>query len=145
MLRNAEKIPNFEGSESRMIPGVIVQREQKEEEEQTDSYMGLRLDGGDVEGVERGGGAAGGEEEERRRRRRRQQPLHPRVHRSEFFFSLFFSFRALSFSFSSRVFSSPFLYVNQRTAILQLPRVHGLARRPIRNGEIVSMFARGLD
>lgn len=99
MLRNAEKIPNFEGSESRMIPGVIVQREQKEEEEQTDSYMGLRLDGGDVEGVERGGGAAGGEEEERRRRRRRQQPLHPRVHRSEFFFFPFFFFSGSFFFF----------------------------------------------
>lgn len=115
MLRNAEKIPNFEGSESRMIPGVIVQREQKEEEEQTDSYMDLRLDGGDVEGVERGGGAAGGEEEERRRRRRRQQPLHPRVHRSEFFFPFFFLFGLFLFLFPLEFFPRLFyMWINGR-------------------------------
>ena len=43
--------------------------------------MGLRLDGGDVEGVKRGGGRADGGEEDGGRRCRGQQALRPTVHR----------------------------------------------------------------
>jgi hypothetical protein len=58
--------------------------------------MGLRLDGGDVEGVERGGGRADGGEEDGGRRCRGQQALRPTVHRFRpRFFSLFPNFSLL--------------------------------------------------
>jgi hypothetical protein len=43
--------------------------------------MGLGLDGGGMEGVERGGGRAGGGQEDDGRCRRGQQALRPTVHR----------------------------------------------------------------
>jgi len=43
--------------------------------------MGLGLDGGGVEGVERGGGRAGSSQEDAGRCRRGQQALRPTVHR----------------------------------------------------------------
>lgn len=73
---------------------------QKEERRGTDAYMGLSLDGRDVEGVESGGGDAGGEEEEGGRRRRGQQPLRPGVHRSSSFFPSLFG--CFSFLFPHR-------------------------------------------
>ena len=51
--------------------------------------MGLGLDGGGVEGVERGGGRAGSGQEDAGRCRRGQQALRPTVHRFRPTFSPF--------------------------------------------------------
>ena len=64
--------------------------------------MGLRLDGGDVEGVERGGGCADGGEEDGGRCCRGQQALHPTVHRFRPRFFLLFPDFFHSFSLSER-------------------------------------------
>ena len=78
--------------------------------------MGLRLDGGDVEGVQRGGGRADGGEEDGGRRCRGQQALRPTVHR----------FRPRFFSLSP-IFPLLFLSRERMVYFADAPRVRAPA------------------